>query len=564
MKRYITVALVASALIGTPMTANALFGRGGGGYTPPPPPPVTYYHNTTLAECVGAASNNNRTCTSTRANTRNVTAASVVGNTNRGISNTNRITVLENAQTVVDHPTTLLLEQAQNRKAQDNKEGIESANRYISNVSRSAATDRGRIRTDFYKDQSRQDDALKAEASARVTEDQKLGQKVEDYYYDSVAHANREAAGQANLVKKHSDAADAAQDKKFAVDQARQDKTFAEDQARQDTIIGSNRLMVQRLDPTVKNLGSRQRLHSVQISSNSTRIGRNEKVVNSLRGGLGNERDERIAGDRAVAGLITDEAAAREAGDARLGAALNNEARARTAGDARLGAALESETNTRIANDRAVATYAKGLVDEEAGARVKGDRAVASYAEGLTEAEEIARIEADLAEAAARYKADLAEAKARITAIAAEKAEREAANAAQDKAVAQDQARQDAYITHNYNTNIRQDDEIMYNYNTNVRQDAAIAGNTSRIEGLENDVRGLEGGVALGIAAASHHYDGSHRGVQASLSAGYYEGASAMSIGMGGNIGKRTFLNANVGSTSRGHMGAGAAIGWKF
>ena len=294
-----------------------------------------------------------------------------------------------------------------------------------------------------------------------------------------------------------------------------------------------------------------------------------------VAGGLPQERAERIAGDQSLDSRISSvsRSAAIDRGSirsdfykdqSRQDAALKNETDARTAGDARLGAALSSETETRITNDRAVAAYAAGLVDDEAGARVRGDRAVASYAEGLTEAEEIARIEADLAEAAARYEADLAEAKARITAIAAEKAEREAADAAQGQAVAQGQARQGADINYNYATNVRQEEAIVNNYNTNIRQDAAIAGNTSRIEGLENDVRGLEGGVALGIAAATHHYDGSHRGLQGSLATGYYDGASAMSLGLGGNIGKRTFLNANVGTTSRGETGAGAAIGWKF
>lgn len=98
----------------------------------------------------------------------------------------------------------------------------------------------------------------------------------------------------------------------------------------------------------------------------------------------------------------------------------------------------------------------------------------------------------------------------------------------------------------------------------NVVQDNRIKAVENDIVDLKDDVKDLKGGVALGIAAASHQYDFNHQGLQASAALGYYDSKGAFSFGMGGNVGGNMFINANVGVTTSGKAGAGVAVGFKF
>ena len=89
---------------------------------------------------------------------------------------------------------------------------------------------------------------------------------------------------------------------------------------------------------------------------------------------------------------------------------------------------------------------------------------------------------------------------------------------------------------------------------------------TARIKAdniLQEGIDESKSGVALGLAAASHQYDLSYSGFQLSAAGGFFDGESALSIGMGGKAGK-VFISGNVGVTSQQKAGGGVAVGFKF
>ena len=108
-------------------------------------------------------------------------------------------------------------------------------------------------------------------------------------------------------------------------------------------------------------------------------------------------------------------------------------------------------------------------------------------------------------------------------------------------------------LTNEVNTRIS---EVARLDSVNFEQDA-------RLSGLEQDVSQLRGGVAMAVAAASHQYDLSHTGLQGSMAVGYYNGDSALSVGMGGKIDANVFVNVNYSTTSH-NRAVGGAVGFKF
>lgn len=133
--------------------------------------------------------------------------------------------------------------------------------------------------------------------------------------------------------------------------------------------------------------------------------------------------------------------------------------------------------------------------------------------------------------------------------------------------------------------NVEQDERLDENDVTDNRQDGELisiradqqafaaaqadvdASQDERIFNLEkatskimDDLERNEAGIAAAVATASLQFDPGMPGLQMAVGAGTYRGETAGSLGIGGKVGKKLFLNANAGYTSEYDYTVGAGM----
>lgn len=247
---------------------------------------------------------------------------------------------------------------------------------------------------------------------------------------------------------------------------------------------------------------------------------------NQLQANINTETTNRIAADNAQdvanaadsarqdanissnTNAIVAETANRQAADQALAGAINDEANARVAADNQLANAINSEANARANADQAIV----GALNDEADTRQAADNEI---------------------------KADMA------------------VNTSNIQITAENVTMLETRLNTNFEIDLDQ-------YQRLDILDQGVATNASAIGNLQTDVKEAKAGAALGLAAAAHHFDGRHAGLQLSISGGTFSGETATSMALGGQVNKQTFINLNMGVTSTGQIGAGAGISFKF